>query len=114
VKKQKSSVRERRVAEVAARLFLFGVGVLWVLLFLAAAVVGFDQVFDPMVKSYFIGSDEVFSSAENLAVGALEGWYIITIIIVGIFFAFRTFKVIGKWEPKDRRNRGATDDDAKS
>ena len=114
MKKQKSSVRERRVAEVAARLFLFGVGVLWVLLFLATAVVGFDQVFDPMVKSYFIGGDKVFSSAENLAVGSLEGWYIITVVIAGIFFAFRTFKVIGKWEPKNRKNRGATDDDAKS
>ncbi len=107
--KKKISTKERRASVVASRLFLFGVVALWVLLFLAASVVLFGKMFEPIVQSYFIGSDGIYSSAENLAIGALEGWYIVTVVMVGIYASLRAFKLVGKWEPKGKKDEHNAD-----
>jgi hypothetical protein len=90
-----------------SKLFMFGVSMLWVLMFLAAAVVIYDKVYDPALRVYFADAQGLLGSTESWAVSALDAFYIATIVCLGIWGSMKAFRFVGKWEP-----RGGTKNDS--
>lgn len=53
---------------------------------------------------YFINSVKQDTTFNHVMVNICCAWYLITVFALGIWIAFKSFKLVGVWEPKNRKN----------
>ena len=74
---------------IAARLAIFAATAAWVLGWLGLGLFLHPVLFDTGGIIYRLGGN---------IVDAMNTWYVITFILVGIYVAVRGFRFVGKWE----------------
>lgn len=72
---------------LVARLFLFGLGTLWIM---GLVIVGLG-LWEPFL--------DLVEKVDVPALTALgPAWYIFTLVLVSVYFSLKVFRLVGKWE----------------
>ena len=77
---------------LVARVFTFGVVLVWVLCLLMAGV---------LLHFGFTTYLESLNINPGITLTILQAWYWVTLVVVGILVAVWGFKRVGKWESKE-------------
>jgi hypothetical protein len=100
-----TSPREKRTSVLLARLFLFAIAAVWILIYLAAVLITYDKLFWPAMNVYFIPNVKQDTTFNHVTVNICCAWYLITVFVLGIWISFKSFKMVGVWEPRNRKNQ---------
>ena len=76
--------------KIAAKLVMFTTGLLWVMLFLYTCIFSFDFWQDILVRYAELEDGWFFT--------AMEVFYLLTCLGIGVLAAARVFKFVGQWE----------------
>lgn len=76
-----------------ARLTIFFFSLIWLIFYLWSSVIMFD-----LYREAVITYAEVSKDAWQFK--ALESFYVFTVVVAGMYFVYRAFRFIGKWERK--------------
>lgn len=104
------SPKSRRTAEVMARLFMFFLAALWILVYIATSLIMYDQVVDPATTAFFTPKSGEITTAANFLQNVCSAWFFITFILFGIWISIKSFRLVGKWEPKGKGNSSEVPD----
>jgi len=97
------SPRDRNTSVLLARVFLFAVAAVWLLIYLAVVLITYDKLFWPAMNVYFINSAKQDTTFNHVMINICCAWYLLTVFILGVWIALKSFKMVGVWEPKNRK-----------
>lgn len=80
---------------IAAKLTVFLLGMVWILLYLYVCIVGYD-FFEDFLTAYSDITESWFRTV-------LEVWYLVTTVIVGVIITKLSFSYVGTWERKGEK-----------
>ena len=106
--KELNSPKERKTAQMMAKVFLCFLTLIWVLVFVAVALVIYDKAFYPYLVNYFTPIGGKISSGYSAVVGMFCTFYIITMVFIGSFVALRGFKFVGSWKWVGKKDSNAS------
>lgn len=76
---------------LASRITIFTLTCIWILGWIAVNLVGFDA-FNSILHQY----------EPSWVTGFLLVWYVITVILIGVWAAIKGFRFVGRWVREDK------------
>ena len=102
VENTKTTKKDRTIAQLLAKLFIFTLSIIWVLIYCAVILVLYDKWFNPAMVFHFTPNLPEASSIDKVLVGVCDAWYIITAVLIGTWASLKAFKTVGFWAPKSK------------
>lgn len=101
------SPKDQKTAMLLAKIFMFGLLLIWTLIFLATGLIIYDKLFHPVMVEFFTPNLSDKTLVNKISINVCCTWYLITYVLLGIWVTLKSFKVVGQWTRGNQDNSDA-------